>query len=315
MRILHVTDRHIPPKPSDGGAPHSLDSLRLAQIRQGDDPLVASSVRNRLPGSVYLDRHEDMPRQLMDVVAKKSIDIVHFHAGAKGLQPMLEQEGVPSVAHIRSLRSPDAPRLANPIYVSRSHALYHGGAVYIHNGIDLDRYPYGESPKDALAFLGKVKRSKKGAAVAINVARASGKRLWLMGGKKLSLPSTWLPLFGHVKSLGIVAHDRKVSRLRRAKALLFPSQWDEPFGIVLIEAMACGTPVIAFNRGAASEVIEHGKTGFVVETTEEMCDMVSRIDDIDRAACRCHVQKNFTIERTATQVKACYERVLGGDHW
>lgn len=118
-----------------------------------------------------------------------------------------------------------------------------------------------------------------------------------------------------INVLGVAWHDEKVSYVGSALGLLFPIQWEEPFGLVLIEAMACGTPVIAFNRGAVSEIIEHGKTGFIVETADQMAEAVGSLDQIDRLDCRRHVETNFTIEKTAREVKQCYERVLQGDRW
>jgi glycosyltransferase involved in cell wall biosynthesis len=315
MRILHVTDRAIPPKPSEGGAPHSLDALRLAQIDLGDEPIVASTVSSELPESVYLGKNKNGVQRLLDAISDKQIDIVHFHAGAEHWQPILEQESVPSVAHVRALRSPAEAPLQNAIYVSRTHAKRHGGSVYVHNGIDPTRYPFTLLPNRALAFLGKVKRKKKGAATAIDIARGLKMPLWLMGGRKLSLPSTWLPMSRLINVLGVAGHDEKVSYVGSALGLLFPIQWEEPFGLVLIEAMACGTPVIAFNRGAVSEIIEHGKTGFIVETADQMAEAVGSLDQIDRLDCRRHVETNFTIEKTAREVKQCYERVLQGDRW
>lgn len=315
MRILHVTDRSIPPKPSEGGAPHSLDALRLAQLAQGDEPIIASTVRNSLPNSVDLHNNKCAGSRLLDAVREKDVDIVHFHAGGKQLQPLLNEQGVPSVVHIRGLRRPDAVALHNVIYVSRAHADYHRGSVYVHNGIDLSQYPFCESPEEALAFLGKVKRSKKGADLAVDVAKALGISLWLMGGGKFSLPCTWLPVNRLIRPLGVVGHEKKVQHLGASKGLLFPIRWDEPFGLVLIEAMACGTPVIAFNRGAVNEIIKNGETGFIVDTPQQMCSTVSRLDDIDRVACRRHVEDHFSINQTANELKSLYARVLEGDGW
>lgn len=315
MKILHVTDRAIPPKPSEGGAPHALEALRLAQIGMGDEPIVASTVSSRPSGSVHLGANNDVAQRLLNVISDKKIDIVHFHAGAEHWQPTLERESLPSVAHVHAIRSHAGLPLQNAIYVSRAHAERHGGSVYVHNGIDPTRYPFTPLPNRALAFLGKVKRKKKGAATAIDIARRLKMPLWLMGGRKLSLLTTWLPMSRLIRVLGVAGHDKKVSYLGSALCLLFPIQWEEPFGLVLIEAMACGTPVIAFNRGAVSEVVEHEKTGFIVETADQMAEAVVSLDQIDRLDCRRHVETNFTIEKTAREVKQCYERVLQGDRW
>lgn len=118
-----------------------------------------------------------------------------------------------------------------------------------------------------------------------------------------------------MKSVGVLEGGAKLEALGRARALLFPIRWDEPFGLVLIEAMACGVPVIAFNRGAVSEIVKHGETGFIVDDFDGMCAAVERIGEIDRAACRQHVAENFSIERTAKGIEEYYWRAIAGEIW
>ena len=99
-----------------------------------------------------------------------------------------------------------------------------------------------------------------------------------------------------------------VGHYQTAAALLFPIQWEEPFGLVMIEAMACGTPVIAYNRGSVQEIIVDGKTGFIVEDIDGMVSAIKRIGEIDRSFCRRHVEKYFTIEKMVEG----YEKVYAG---
>jgi multidrug efflux pump subunit AcrA (membrane-fusion protein) len=112
-----------------------------------------------------------------------------------------------------------------------------------------------------------------------------------------------------VEYAGEVGFEAKVRLLRGARALLFPIEWEEPFGIVMIEAMACGTPVVATRRGAVAEVVEGGHTGFVVDEPSELVAAVERIDEIDRAACRAHVEARFSAERLLSDYEAVYETV------
>ena len=95
-----------------------------------------------------------------------------------------------------------------------------------------------------------------------------------------------------------------------AKALLLPLQWEEPFGLVMIEAMACGTPVIAFDRGSAREVVKDGKTGFIVKNVNEMVKAIKKIDQIDRKECRRHIERNFTVEKMVDKYEKLYYRIL-----
>ncbi|WP_148122648.1 glycosyltransferase [Spiribacter roseus] len=316
MRILHVTDRVYPPAADEGGAPQLLLGLATEQKRLGHEVRVGSSAEGAGSEVVYLNVGTDLTRTLFETLSKQNPDVVHFHALSGSIQSRLGRElGIPSVSHVHGANHDAPPRDVNAIYVSRRHAALHGGSVYVHNGIDVDSVPFFEHPPDSLVFLGKVRRSKKGADTAVAVARRTGRTLKLIGGRKLNIPQSWLPFQRRVKALGVLGGEQKLTALGNASALLFPIRWEEPFGLVLIEAMACGTPVIAFDRGAVSEIVEHGVTGFVVKDFEGMCEAVSRINEIDRAACRRHVEAHFSIRRTADGVMACYRRAIAGERW
>jgi len=109
-----------------------------------------------------------------------------------------------------------------------------------------------------------------------------------------------------IKHIGFVPYNELYRYYQKAKGLLVPIQWEEPFGLVMIEAMASGTPVIAFRRGSVPEVITDGKTGFVVDTIEEMANAIKKIGNIDRGACRKYAEDNFTVERMISS----YEKVF-----
>jgi len=98
--------------------------------------------------------------------------------------------------------------------------------------------------------------------------------------------------------------------LRNAKALLFPIRWEEPFGLVMIEAMACGTPVIAFNKGSVPEIVQHNKTGFVVENEDEMIEAIKNIDQINREDCRKYVEENFTVDKMVEGYEKVYRKIV-----
>lgn len=107
-----------------------------------------------------------------------------------------------------------------------------------------------------------------------------------------------------------VARDTLFGLFKRAKGTLFTSQWEQPFGLVMVESMACGTPVIAFRRGAASEIIVHGKTGFIVNSEDEMIDAIKRIDEINPEDCRKHAEENFSREYMAKRYLDIYKKIL-----
>ena len=124
-----------------------------------------------------------------------------------------------------------------------------------------------------------------------------------------------MPLRLHplVEYVGQITDAEKNDFIGKAKALLFPIEWPEPFGMVMIEALAVGTPVVAFNRGSVSEIIEHGKTGFVVDTYEEAVEACKNLDLIDRKACRQAFETRFTDSIMASNYLALYEKLIA-DH-
>lgn len=186
------------------------------------------------------------------------------------------------------------------------------GTVY--NGtVDFDKYHLGEGGGGYLAWLGRF-NPYKGAKEAIVVAKKTGKKLILAGQigeedkeyfKKEIEPEIDND---YIKYIGEVDIGGKDELLGNAEALLMPISWEEPFGLVMIEAMACGSPVIAFNRGSVSEVVDNRKSGFVVapNNINEMTEAVKEIDKIDRSYCREWVRNNFSIDRMVKGYESLY---------
>lgn len=172
------------------------------------------------------------------------------------------------------------------------------GTVY--NGLDLNEFEFNDSPKDYFVFMGAMGEHKN-PHIAIEAARKAGVKLILIGGKKREpyFSEKILPFIdkSNIKYLGEVSGPERVRVLKNAKGFLFPINWEEPFGLVVIESMACGTPVIAFNRGAMNEIIDNGKDGFIVNNTNEMVEAIRRIGKIDRRLCRKKVEDKFTYKR------------------
>jgi len=315
VKILHVTDRDFPLTGDEGGAPQSLIALVDAQNKQGHDAGIVTTGSSRVASIHSISGRGGEAQKLLELCVDTGVDIVHFHAEANRLQPTLMQRRIMSVAHVRGLHDPSLDRSINRIYVSRSHAQQHRGRRYVYNGIDVQDIPYREDPGQYLAFLGKVRRSKKGAAEAIAAAKKCKHPLRIAGGRKFKIKETWLPFQSLISTLGVLDGGEKYEFLGNAKALLFPIRWEEPFGLVMIEAMATGTPVIAFNRGAVPEIVKDGVTGFVVEDLEGMCAAIGNISSLSRSQCRRHVQESFSIERTSSSVIGCYQDALAGSIW
>ena len=183
----------------------------------------------------------------------------------------------------------------------------------IHHGIDILQFDFQPAPDDYLLFFGRIHKDK-GARQAIEIARACKKNLILAGiiqdqayHDQYVAPYIDNDRVIYAGSVGPVERNRL---LGKAGALLHPIQFDEPFGLSVIESMACGTPVIAFEKGSMPELIENGKTGFLVNTVDEAIERVARIKEIDRATCRRHVKRHFTVERMISEYIQVYEMIL-----
>lgn len=185
----------------------------------------------------------------------------------------------------------------------------------IHHGIPEDQYQPSFQTGKYLAFVGRISPEKR-VERAIEIARRVDMPLRISA--KIAEPDRAYyqeqiaPLMKHplVEFLGEIGEEEKQELLANAYALLFPIDWPEPFGLVMVEAMACGTPVIAFRRGAVPEVVEHGVTGFIVDSLDEAIHAVEAVPFFDRAACHARFLERFTAERMARQYLEVYERLM-----
>lgn len=187
----------------------------------------------------------------------------------------------------------------------------------VHHGIDTRVWQYSDTPADYFAFVGRF-IPEKGAEDAFAVSAqlhiplhlaTSDNYLETTYYQEHIKPKLTNPLF---HPTGFLNQEGRSALLQKAKALLFPIKWEEPFGMVMIEAMACGTPVVAYNRGSVPEIVVDGKTGFIVPPeagVAGLVEAVKKIDTIDRAACRKHVEENFSVERMVKGYEEVYKRL------
>ena len=174
-------------------------------------------------------------------------------------------------------------------------------AATVHNGIDLDTYPYRDDKEDFLVYIGRA-NPDKGPVQAIEVARRAGLPLAMIVKRNEPFELAYWDeivapmLTDDVEVYERVTHEVKADLLARARAMVFPIEWPEPFGLVMIEAMACGTPVVACPRGAATEIVADGVTGFLRSSIEDLAEAVGRVGECSPTACRERVVEQFSAE-------------------
>jgi glycosyltransferase involved in cell wall biosynthesis len=213
-------------------------------------------------------------------------------------------DALPFVQTLHRNLKPGTRLSPNTICLSRDHARRHGSAVFVYNGLDPAEYFFRRFPKRPEQydlFLGKL-HSAKGYHWAVEAAKHTGHRLIVAGG--------WRPSFtGSIKYVGEVDGATKAALLARARCLWNPAAWDEPFGLVTIEALLSGTPVLGTRRGALPELIS-AEVGALCDTLEEMITAADTISTRSPEACRAHAERHFTHLVMADAYVRIYQRVL-----
>jgi glycosyltransferase involved in cell wall biosynthesis len=256
-------------------------------------------------------------------------DLVHDHTGLLGLTLF----GLTGTPLIHTVHGP-LDGVAGDMYRIACKVSRHVGLVSltlaqrrplptlpwvanIDNAIDIARYPFDPRPGEGLLFLGRM-TPDKGAHGAIEVARRAGRPLRIAGkcrepGEQEYFDREVRPhLDGQIEYVGEVSHEEKCRLLAEAHALLVPIEWEEPFGLVMIEAMASGTPPIALNRGSVPEVIDDGRTGMIVDDLAEMAAAVEHAALLDPLELRREAEQRFSPERMVDDYLVAYERRLAG---
>lgn len=210
-------------------------------------------------------------------------------------------------------------RVMPVIALSHAHARdAHGATIdtVIHHGVDTDHYrPAETSPGDSALFVGRIS-ADKGIETAIRAARLAGVPLTIAAKMREAAERAYFechiaPLLGDgIEYVGELSRAELVVAMSNARCLLNPISWNEPFGLVVIEALACGAPVVTTPKGAMPELVDDGRTGFIRSSTSELADALVHVGDIDRAACRAAVLERFSMDRVARDHEALYCRQL-----
>jgi glycosyltransferase involved in cell wall biosynthesis len=337
MKIAQVAPLYesVPPK-YYGGTERVVSYLTEELVKQGHEVTLfaaADSVTTaRLEpvgrGALRFDSNVVDPLAyhmvLLDRVMRKAraFDVVHFHTDYLHFPIARSLEA----GHVTTLHGRlDLPDLV-PLYrefddlplVSicndqRKPVAFANWVATVYHGLPEDLYAFSPEPGRYLAFLGRIS-PEKGVDRAIEIARRSGMELRIAAkidkADRLFFEERIEPLLGPgVEFLGEIGDGDKAEFLGNAHALLFPIDWPEPFGLVMIEAMACGLPIIAWPRGAVPEVVRDGETGFLVESIDAAVAAVERVATISRARCRRVFEERFSARRMARDYLAVYQAV------
>jgi len=339
MRIAQVAPLYesVPPT-RYGGTERVVSYLTEELVRRGHevtlfasgDSVTGARLVAAVPRALRLSGDAKDPyalhlAALLDVYDHADdFDVIHLHTDYVGL-PLTRGVPTPTVLTLHGrLDISDV----HPVYRAFPHVAFCSistaqrapvpdvsWAATVHHGLPRDLYRFGPGG-GYLLFVGRISPEKKPDA-AIRIARAAGLPLVIAAKVDPADRAYWetvvQPLVAQpgVRFVGEVGESGKEELLRGARALLFPVDWPEPFGLVLIEALACGTPVIARCRGSVPEIVDEGETGFVCETDDEMVEAAGRLGRIDRHACRRTFERRFSVEHMVDAYEAVYERACG----
>jgi glycosyltransferase involved in cell wall biosynthesis len=344
MRIAQVAPLYesVPPK-LYGGTERVVSYLTEELVRLGHEVTLFASGDSQTSAKLVAacpralwrdpDCHETLPQHVyeMELVFRdvSRFDVIHFHCDYIHL-PLLRRTAVPNVTtlhgclHAADLGAlfaqyPEAP-LVSISDAQRRPLPDANWRATVYHGLPRDLHTFRERPGTNLAFLGRMSPEKR-VDRAVEIARRAVMPLKIAakiyGEERVHFHEKIEPLLREssdfVEFIGEVGGDDKDEFLGNAAALLFPIDWPEPFGLVMIEALACGTPVIAWRNGSVPEVIEDGVTGFVVDSVEEAAEAVRRIGSLDRARCRREFEKRFDAVRMAEDYVNVYRRLIRGN--
>ncbi len=335
MRVGIIAPPWVPIPPSAyGGTEEFVDELACGLVRAGHDVTLFCTGDSRCP----VERRWVFEASQPDSIGNDELEQVHVEHAYAALREadVVHDNTVAGPLHARNVsdlpvvvthHGPfDATALDNYratsdrvelVAISHHQASTARGVqvgAVIHHGVDPERFPVGRGDGGYFLFLNRM-TSDKGAHRAAAFARETGINLVLAGKKREPAEHAYFnehvePLLGsNVEYVGEVDADEKLALLGSATALLNPIQWPEPFGLVMIEAMACGTPVVATACGAAPEIVRDGTTGLLCEDEREMAARLGELEGLDRRACRTTVEQHFSTERMVRDYAALFERV------
>lgn len=341
MKIAIIVNPLIPVPPKQYGGIERIVFMLIQELKKNGHGVTLFANEDSVPGCKLVGYKEHYPYRLTDMIkinalttsiAFDDFDLVHTFGRMSNiallmrfkLPKIVSYQLPPTISQVKKAMKLAAKNTlhftACSGFIAAKIAAEGLNVVAIHNGVDVDEYTFNPSvAADApLMFLGRI-QPEKGTHIAIDVALATGRDLIIAG--NVPQEPHHVAYFEErikpqidgkrIRYVGPVDNIQKNEYLSVASALLMPITWDEPFGIVMAEALACGTPVIAFNRGAAPEVVIEAQTGFLCETEAEMSEAVYKIHTIDRRGCRYIAEQRFSAGVIGKKYQDLYQKLTG----
>lgn len=337
MKIALTADPELPVPPKlYGGIERIIDMLITSYTQQGHEVTLFAHPDSTVNCKLIPYPGKDQSAKsfmancftISKNIIKSDFDVVHSFGRLAYLTPILPLK-IPKLMSYQ--REPTINQVKKALLLAKKNSLYFSGcsnyitnqikpfapASTVYNGVSTEIYQAKTTTKTdvPLTFLGRIE-PVKGTHIAIEIAQKTHKKLIIAGNipaeHQLYFDQQIKPFLNtQITYVGAVNDKQKNNLLQNSLALLMPVQWNEPFGIVMVEAMACGTPVIGFKRGAIAEVITNGKTGFYGETIAELIEAVQQVHLLNRSSVRKFMEKQFSDTIIAGQYLDLYQKISG----
>ncbi len=294
MKIALLHDSVLPPK-TYGGIERIVMALAKEYTRLGHTVVIASRAGSQITDYEFAELPADHKGRDPKAFLPSDTDFLHSH------QPLPVQPTLPFLVTIHGNGHVGEQYWRNTNFLSQSHCRNHNAKHFVYNGVDPDHYPFKAEKDDYFVFLARTTWRIKNVRTAIAWAGDLGVRLEIMGGSGLSR--------GRIRYHGLTDEATKLDLLKNARALIYPTNWDEPCAAAPLEALACGTPVISSMNGCMPELVRPG-TGIVCETYSQLLGAVQAVNTIEPKRCRAAIEEFFSLRRMAADYVVLIQQIL-----
>ncbi len=294
MKIALLHDSTLPPK-NYGGIERIVMALAQEYSRLGHKVVIAARANSQIQGYEFCALPEKHNEKDPRTYLPNDVDFLHSH------EPLFVKPSLPFLVTIHGNGHLEEKYFSNTNFLSQSHSRNHHAKYFVYNGVDPERYPYQREKKDYYVFLARTTWRVKNLKTALAWAKDLNVELRIMGGSGLSR--------GKIHYHGLVDEPEKLELLKNAKALIYPTNWDEPCAAAPLEALACGTPVITTANGCMPELVRPG-TGVVCRNYQELLAAHSKLTETSAQACRESIENFFSLKRMAQDYLVLIQKIL-----